>query len=75
MGQCPCPRCYTGLADILHMGKAADSERRTNARQPTKRLFNAVKKARKSIFKGFKVSGPRVERHLGMGSKVPTNVQ
>jgi hypothetical protein len=57
------------------MGKTTDSGRRAGIRAPTTRLFNAVKKARKSIFKGFKVSGSRVERHLGMGSNVPTNVQ
>ena len=74
MGQCPCPRCFTGLADIVHMGTAADRDRRANERKPTKQLFNAVKKARRSIFKGYKVSGSRVERLLGMGSKVPTNV-
>ena len=49
-------------------------ERRTEIRMPSKGLFFAVKKARRSVFKGFKVSGSRVEWLLGGGSKVPTNV-
>jgi hypothetical protein len=74
MGQCPCPRCFTGLSDIPHLGKASDTERRAETRKPTKGLFVAMRKARKSVFKGYKVSGSRVERLLGGGSRVPTNV-
>jgi hypothetical protein len=74
MGQCPCPRCFTGLMDIQHLGRAGDTERRAETRKPTKALFVAIRKARKSVFKGYKVSGSRVEWLLGGGSRVPTNV-
>ena len=33
-----------------------------------------VRKARKAIFKGFKVSGTRIERLIGGWSRVPTMV-
>jgi hypothetical protein len=47
---------------------------RADMRRPTPQLFRVVKKARKAIFKGYKVSGSRVERLLGGWSRVPTNV-
>jgi len=56
------------------MGKAEDSQRRADTRQPTHELFRAVKKARKAIFNGYKVSGSRVEKLLGGWSRIPTNV-
>ena len=58
----------------MNLGKAEDSQRRADTRQPTNELFRAVKKARKAIFKGFKVSGTRVETFLGGWSQIPTNV-
>ena len=49
-------------------------EKRAETQKPTKQLFAAVVKAWKSVFKGYKVSGSRVEWLLGGGSRVPTNV-
>ncbi len=74
MGQCPCPRCTIKLVEVRDLGKAVDSQRRAEIRGPTRRLFRAVRKARKAIFKGFKVSGTRTERLLEGWSRVPTNV-
>jgi hypothetical protein len=74
MGQCPCPRCSVRLTDIKDLGKANDNQTRANSRKPTPQLFHAVKRARKAIFKGYKVSGSRVERLMGGGSQIPTNV-
>ena len=47
------------------MGKLADTQRRTDVRRPTGKLFRAVRKARKAIYKGYKVSGTCVDRLLG----------
>ena len=74
MGQCPCPRCYITLTEVPDLGKDADSEQRRDTRKPTPRLFRMVKKARKAIFKGYKVSGTHIERLIGGWSWVPTIV-
>ena len=74
MGQCPCPRCYIMLTEVPDLGKDTDSERRMDTRRPTPRLFRMVKKARKAIFEGYKVSGTRIERLIGGWSRVPTIV-
>jgi hypothetical protein len=74
MGQCPCPRCKITLTEIKDLGKADDSHRRADTRKPTPELFRAVKKARKAVFNGYKVSGSRVETLLGGWSRIPTNV-
>jgi hypothetical protein len=74
MGQCPCPRCSIRLTDIKDLGKAKDIQTRADGRKPTPQLFHAVKRARKAIFKGYKVSGSCVERLMGGGSRIPTNV-
>ena len=74
MGQCPCPRCSITMDEVKDLGKPTDSDKRANIRRPTLQLFHAVKKARKAIFKGFKVSGSRVEKLLGGFSRIPTNV-
>jgi len=62
------------MTDVKDLGKAKDNERRADTRNPTRQLFHAVKKARKAIFKGYKVSGSRVEKLLGGWSRIPTNV-
>jgi hypothetical protein len=74
MGQCPCPRCSIRLTDIKDLGKAKDIQTRADGRKPTPQLFHAIKRARKAIFKGYKVSGSCVERLMGGGSRIPTNV-
>ena len=74
LGKCPCPRCFIELREVQDLGKAADRQRRANVREPTRRLFRIIKKAREAIFKGFKVSGSRVEKLLGGGSRVAVNV-
>jgi len=75
MGQCPCPRCTTKLTEVQDLGKDVDAERRANARAPTRGMFQLVRKARKAIFKGYKVSGSRVERLIGGGSRAPNVVR
>jgi hypothetical protein len=62
------------MTEVKDLGKTEDIQRRADTRKPTHQLFRAVKKARKSIFKGYKVSGSRVEKLLGGLSRVPTNV-
>ena len=74
LGKCPCPRCLVELAEVRDLGKEVDRERRANIREPTRRLFRMVKKARLAIFKGFAVSGSGVERILEGGSRVAVNV-
>jgi hypothetical protein len=84
MGQCPCPRCKVTLVDIKHLGKDEDTQTRADIRKPTRGLFRVVRKARREIFKGYKVSGTRVERAMQSStgvenvksgwSRVPTNV-
>jgi hypothetical protein len=74
LGQCPCPRCHTSLTSVPLLGKDVDTQNRAETREPTKRFFREVEKARKSIFEGYKVSGTRVDRLLGGLSRVPTNV-
>jgi len=74
LGKCPCPRCLVQLGEAQDLGKAIDRQRRDDIRQPTNKLFRIIKKARKAIFQGFKVSGPRVERFLEGGSRVAVNV-
>ena len=74
LGKCPCPRCLVQLGEVRDLGKAVDKQRRDDIRRPTHKLFRIIKKARKAIFKGFKVSGTRVERLLEGGSRVAVNV-
>ena len=74
LGRCPCPRCHVKLAEVRDLGKAIDRQRRVNIRKPTRKLFRMIKKAREAIFKGFKVSGSRVEKVLEGGSRVAVNV-
>ena len=62
------------MAEVPNMGKATDSQNRAETREPTKRFFREVKKARKSVFKGYTVSGTCVERMIGGRSRVPINV-
>jgi len=75
LGQCPCPRCTTKLAEVQDLGKAVDTQRRADTRAPTRKMFQMVGKARKAIFKGYKVSGSRVERLIGGGSRAPNVVR
>lgn len=56
------------------MGKPTDTQKRADVRRPTNKLFRAVKKARKAIYKGYKVSGTRVDRLLGGASRAPNTV-
>lgn len=63
------------LADVPGMGKASDSEKRSDTRKRTKGLLQSVKMARKEIFKGYAVNGSRIERCLNDGSRVAINVQ
>ena len=74
MGQCPCPRCTIRLADVQGLGKPSDTEKRANIRRPTGGLVHAVRKARKAIFKGYKVSGTHVDKLLGGWSRAPNVV-
>lgn len=74
LGKCPCPCCLIELGEVWDLGKVIDKQRRANTRKPTHNLFRIIKKARKAIFKGFKVSGSRVEGLLGGGSRVAVNV-
>ena len=74
LGKCPCPRCLVQLAEVRDLGKVIDRQRRVATRRPTPKLFRIIKRARDAIFKGFKVSGSRVERLLEGGSRVAVNV-
>ena len=74
MGQCPCPRCNVKMTEVKDLGTVEDNQRRMDTRKPTGQFFRAVKKAQKAIFKGYKVSGSRVEKLLGGWSRIPTNV-
>jgi hypothetical protein len=62
------------MTDVKDLGKTEDNQRRADTRKPTRQLFHVVKKARNAIFKGYKVSGSRVEKLLGGWSRVPTIV-
>jgi len=74
LGRCPCPRCLVELGGVWDLGKPINQQRCTDTRKPTHKLFCIIKKAREAIFKGFKVSGSRVERLLEGGSWVTVNV-
>jgi len=74
MGTCLCPRCHVTIAEVQDIGTPIDTERRQDARRPTPAFFQMVARARKSVFKGFKVSGPHVDKMLGFLSRVPTVV-
>ena len=74
MGQCPCPRCTVKLTEVQDLGKTVDAERRADGRKPTPQLFRVVKKARKAIFNGYKVSGSHIEKLIGGVSRVPNVV-
>ena len=62
------------LTEVRDLGKEVDRQRRADVRKPTHQLLRVVKKARKEIFKGYKVTGTRVEKQLEGGSRVPTKV-
>ena len=55
-------------------GKATDAQKCADVRQPTGKLFRVVKKARKAIYKGYKVSGTCVDKLLGGVSRAPNTV-
>ena len=74
LGQCPCPRCTIKLNEVQGLGKPTDIRRRADVRKPTGKLFRAVKKARKAIYKGYKVSGTHVDKLLGGVSRAPNTV-
>jgi hypothetical protein len=62
------------LSEVQDLGKESDHQRRKDVRKPSPQLLQSVKKARKAIFEGYKVSGSRIEKLLGGGSRVPTIV-
>ena len=74
LGQCPCPRCTIRLNEVQGLGKPTDTQKRANVRRPTNKLFCAVRKAWKAIYKGYKVSGTCVDRLLGGASQAPNTV-
>ena len=74
LGQCPCPRCAIRLNKVQGLGKPTDIQRRTDVRKPTGKLFRTVRKARKVIYKGYKVSGTHVDNLLGGLSRAPNTV-
>jgi len=74
LGQCPCPRCMVKLTEVRDLGKEMDRQRHANVRKPTRNVLHLVRKARKAVFKGYKVSDSRIEKLLGGGSRVPTIV-
>ena len=74
MGTCLCPRCHVTIAEVQDLGNSIDSQRRQDVRRPTPAYFQMVARARKSVFKGYKVSGPHVDVKLGGFSRVPTVV-
>ena len=74
LGQCPCPRCTIRLDEVQGLGKPTDTQKRADVRRPTGKLFRAVKKARKAIYKGYKVSGTCVDNLLGGVSRAPNTV-
>lgn len=74
MGRCPCPRCKVKLADVQHLGKVADTQTREDRRESTRKGIRDIKKARKAVFAGFKVTGSQIEKLLGDGSRIPIHV-
>ena len=56
------------------MGKPTDIQKRADVRRPTGKLFRAVKKAWKAIYKGYKVSGTCVDKLLGGVSRAPNTI-
>ena len=62
------------LTEVQHLGKESDSQLRADVRKPGHQVLHVVRKARKAIFKGFKVSGSHIEKLLRAGSLVPTIV-
>ena len=74
LGQCPCPRCSIRLDEVQGLGKPTDIQKRADVRRPTGKLFRVVKKARKAIYKGYKVSGTCVDKLLGGMSRAPNTV-
>jgi hypothetical protein len=74
LGLFPCPRCHIAKTDIRGVGKQSDRDLRRDERRPTKQLSTMVKKARRAIFKGSKISGIKVEKLLGSRCHVAVNV-
>lgn len=62
------------LTEVRDLGKETDKQRRADVRKPTRQVLHVVRKARKGIFKGYKVSGSHTEKLLKGGSRVPTIV-
>ena len=60
---------------VPDLGKAVDQQRRLDTRKPRHELFQAIRKARKRIFKGFNVSGSSIEKAMGPGSRLPIMVR
>ena len=62
------------LTEVQDLGKETDTQLRAEVRKPGRQVLHVVRKARRAIFKGYKVSGSRIEKLLGAGSRVPTIV-
>ena len=74
MGLFPCPRCHIAKKKIYRLGKASDMAQRNNERKPTKQLFAMLKRGRRAVFRGSKISGPKVEGLMGSKCRIAVNV-
>jgi len=76
LGQCPCPRCLTPLADVHKLGMADDMQNRVIlARVDDHNRRHLVSAARKLIYQeNHQVNSSAVERLLKEKSLVPNTV-
>ncbi|TBU49531.1 hypothetical protein BD309DRAFT_834404, partial [Dichomitus squalens] len=71
LARCLCPRCLITKDQVADAGTKTDDRRRAHTRQDTKTLQANIKRARKNIFKGCSLAGPRVKSWLDPESLTP----
>ncbi|PIL35075.1 hypothetical protein GSI_02863 [Ganoderma sinense ZZ0214-1] len=71
LARCPCPRCLTPKGKVSEAGSKADMRRRTQGRKDNEALQKNIQTARKHLFKGYAITGARVDNWLKEESLIP----
>lgn len=76
LGKYPCPTCLVLKEKVKYLGTASDADTRvTKSRIDDEKYRDKIRKARDHIYlRGDFLNGQRIERLLGTGSIVPTQV-
>ncbi|PIL33276.1 hypothetical protein GSI_04726 [Ganoderma sinense ZZ0214-1] len=71
LARCPCPRCLTPKGKVSEAGSKADMRRRMQGRKDSEALQKNIQTARGHLFKGYAITGARVDNWLKDESLIP----